>query len=339
MSTFLEKFGYTKERLNPSRAGVKRVAIDTNWFMMSRISVLWKSNCLSTVIDDDFYTFMYNEIVNSAFSTMSKMRDKGVNVVIWCFDGKKDPNKTATAKRLAVAEKTRAKLDTYKKGSREYNELLKRNPIIKPGMAKEIYKLFVKYGLSVCLDPECSEGERLCSRLCLNNMVDAVVTTDTDVMAMGVRYIIADLSSWLCYDMHAVLEKMKEDKGFTVSTKMFRDACILMGCDFNERIKQFGPARIYAAMTTENRRLKEIVTKKGVDGECLNVEICKNHFDATNNIEASMLIDQDMKSIKLAAEQPDTFPSASVYYKYVTAQIENDTRRKADCVRGECDDM
>lgn len=88
-----------------------------------------------------------------------------------------------------------------------------------------------------------SEAEGMCSWLCKHNLVDAVLTEDTDVLAYGANKFINKLNLFntTCtqIDYDEILNSLQMTK------EQFTYFCIFCGCDYNKRIKGLGPVRAY----------------------------------------------------------------------------------------------
>lgn len=100
------------------------------------------------------------------------------------------------------------------------------------------------------------DAEGLAACLCLNMLCFATVTTDSDFHAYGGNLAILDISSrqisileegktvyqTMHYATIRCLEAILQQSGLSFSA--FRDACIMLGTDYNIRIPQVGPAKI-----------------------------------------------------------------------------------------------
>lgn len=157
-------------------------------------------------------------------------------------------------------------------------------------LGEEIVKLM---GLA-CLRAD-GEAEALCSQLAVSGQVDGVLTEDTDVLAHGTPYMYcfkdnkigSNKINYICLDsLLADLEMTFEE---------FQDLCILLGCDYNDRVKGFPPdgtkrkkpisigAKHAVTMIREYRRLEEVC--KHVDDERpLNYRRCRELFATPSNI-------------------------------------------------------
>lgn len=88
-----------------------------------------------------------------------------------------------------------------------------------------------------------SEAEGMCSWLCKNNLVDAVLTEDTDVLAYGSNKFLSKInlinSTCIQIDYNEILSQLN------LTQSQFTEFCILCGCDYNQRVKGLGPVRAY----------------------------------------------------------------------------------------------
>jgi flap endonuclease-1 len=131
------------------------------------------------------------------------------------------------------------------------------------------------------------EAEALCSGMCHLGYVDAVLSEDTDVLAIGAPFLLSkiDISTQtitaISYaDILASLNMKSEE---------FRDLCILLGCDYNDRVKGYPPdgknrkkpvgIGVKGAfwMINEYRRLEE-AEQYMVDSDPLNYRRCRELF-------------------------------------------------------------
>lgn len=100
--------------------------------------------------------------------------------------------------------------------------------------AKEIVEMM---GLT-CIQAD-GEAEALCASLAVHKMVDAVLTEDTDVLAYGTPLMFAfkdyKLTDNSIFGLH--LSSILESLDMNHAT--FRDMCIMLGCDYNDRVKGY----------------------------------------------------------------------------------------------------
>ena len=119
----------------------------------------------------------------------------------------------------------------------------KRNQIIdiKPEdytLAKDLFTL-----LKVPFFTAPSEAEKMCSKLCISNIVDAVLSEDTDILAYGSPVFLSKINTRndTCTRInHSVmLTKLQLTK------ESFLDLCIMSGCDYNSNIPRIGNHKAY----------------------------------------------------------------------------------------------
>ncbi len=135
------------------------------------------------------------------------------------------------------------------------------------------------------------EGETICACLCLGQKVDAVYTQDTDVLAYGcpVQLYDFDVKNETVKMMY--LEDVLDGFGFTF--EQFQDFCIMLSCDYNDRVKGVGPVYAYDLLdecisiegileTSPDefltKKTKTAGKKVQEDVEILNYERCRELF-------------------------------------------------------------
>ena len=131
------------------------------------------------------------------------------------------------------------------------------------------------------------EAETLCASMCCLGLVDAVLSEDTDVLAYGTPFLMAKFDmkeeTVMVVSQEALLESME------MNHEEFLDLCILLSCDYNERVKGFPPdgrkykkptaigAKKALCMIQEYRRL-EVVEEHLEDSDPLNYRRCRELF-------------------------------------------------------------
>lgn len=91
------------------------------------------------------------------------------------------------------------------------------------------------------------EGETICACLCLSGNVDAVYTQDTDVLAYGCPVQLFDFDVKNETMNMIYLQDILDCFEFTFD--QFRDFCIMLKCDYNERAPDIGPAKAFELIT------------------------------------------------------------------------------------------
>lgn len=138
------------------------------------------------------------------------------------------------------------------------------------------------------------EAETLCAYLAVKGMVDAVLTEDTDVLAYGTPMFLAKLDM----EQETVLSIIHVDMCIELGLELeeFRDLCILLSCDYNERVKGYPPdgkthkkpvgigTKGAWFMIEEYRRL-EVVEEHLVDADPLNYRRCRILFTIPKKLD------------------------------------------------------
>lgn len=142
------------------------------------------------------------------------------------------------------------------------------------------------------------EAEALCAYMSVHAYVDGVLTEDTDVWAYGTPWMFAfkdwKMSDEKIWGIH--VPSMREELGYT--QEELRDLCILLSCDYNERVKGFPPGAkkpqpiglARAIKMIDEYRTLEKVSNHLVDETPLLYERCREIFTPPDTEEARRLI-------------------------------------------------
>jgi 5'-3' exonuclease len=137
------------------------------------------------------------------------------------------------------------------------------------------------------------EAETLCASMCILGLVDGVLSEDTDVMAYGTPYLIAKLD--ITSEKVTVVSHEAILEAAGLIHEEFLDLCILLSCDYNERVKGYPPdgrkykkpvpigAKKAICMIQEYRRLEE-VEKHLENPDPLNYRRCRELFTAPTEL-------------------------------------------------------
>lgn len=125
-------------------------------------------------------------------------------------------------------------------------------------------ELFDILSIPYLLSP--SEGETLCSDLCIQGKVSTVLTEDTDCLVYGTPELLTkyDHNTGICVRIR--FDTLLAELGFT--HLQFIDFAIMCGCDYNDNIPKVGPVKAYDLI----KRFGSIeeVGKQGYDISILN---------------------------------------------------------------------
>ncbi len=180
-----------------------------------------------------------------------------------------------------------------------------------------------------------TEAEALCSWLNIKGVVDGVLTEDTDVLAYGsplfLNKINTSTNTCTMINYDKILDELQ------LTREQFTEFCIMCGCDYNQRIKGVGPARIYKMYkkyTTYNNimenepkydytvlqmdRIKTIFTEYNL-GEIINeINLDEWYSGAPKFTEIEAFLKQYNSYIK-----PDRIYNACLQDAYTTTSINN----------------
>lgn len=137
------------------------------------------------------------------------------------------------------------------------------------------------------------EAETLCATMCCRGQVDAVLSEDTDVLAYGSPYLLSKID--LANDKVCIISHQAILEALELNHEEFLDLCILLSCDYNNRVKGFPPdGRKYKkpvpigvkkayTMIKEYRRLEK-VEEYLEDPDPLNYRRCRVLFSIPKHI-------------------------------------------------------
>ncbi|XP_034071187.1 probable flap endonuclease 1 homolog isoform X2 [Gymnodraco acuticeps] len=101
------------------------------------------------------------------------------------------------------------------------------------------------------------DAEALCAKLVRDGTVDAVASEDMDTLPFGANILIRQLnakkdSKVIEYSLPKLLEKLK------MTHEEFVDLCILLGCDYCDKIAGLGPTRALS-LIQKHRTIENVV--------------------------------------------------------------------------------
>ena len=236
----------------------KRWAIDSlNWvfcYMGSAVKMILsrKSDPLDFITQDELYDRMIIEFIN--FNV--KLMNHGITPV-WIWDGESKDNKQVTkverrnARKLMIEKKENI-INTLKSMNplerppellNELRQLITTTTSLKRERIEDLRKFSEEIGIPTIVADD--EAESLAASLAVERIVGAAWTADTDTYAIGCPIVVKgfeNISGEVC--VNAVFTP-KILKALELNHEEFRDFCIMLGTDFNDRIHGLGPARSY----------------------------------------------------------------------------------------------
>ena len=236
----------------------KRWAIDSlNWvfcYMGSAVKIILsrKTDPLDFITQEELYDRLVVEFVNFNI----KLMNHGITPV-WIWDGQSKENKHVTqverrnAKKLMIEKKENVinvlkgmnPLERPPELLKELRQLVMTTTSLKREKIEDLKKFSEEIGIPTITADD--EAESLAASLAVERIVGAAWTADTDTYAIGCPIVVKgfeNIGGDIC--INAVFTP-KILKALGLNHDEFRDFCIMLGTDFNDRIYGLGPAKSY----------------------------------------------------------------------------------------------
>lgn len=155
-------------------------------------------------------------------------------------------------------------IDTLKK-------MLAKYPVIPRNFAEVMERELSKEGCEFLHVPEISEGEKVCVYAVQSGYCQAVFTTDTDVLPMGVRYVVKEVKDGIA----RVYSHSQALRNLGMTHEQFLSLCILLGNDFNDGIEGMAKVKCLTEVMKEGFNIYDFdISRCG----CLRVNTCIHAF-------------------------------------------------------------
>ena len=262
-----------------------RIAVDTPIYLSKYLYITLRDH-FSNYSDEDILSFeelnseVRREIVDQVINRFMESfeiysRVTGANFVM-ILEGPKTPeikSHYAGARRLRDCDRFRERYRIYRRdcnveGIRKVIGLIQDISLTE--LTERLYEVIEKSAYE-CIKAD-GESERMACILRENQMVDHVLTTDTDCLAMKQSMIINIDSRALEYtfiDYQQALENL------SLTESQFTDLCIMSGCDYNDNIPRIGVMKAYK-MIQEHGNIENVGQVKDIT--ILNHEVCRRLF-------------------------------------------------------------
>jgi len=215
------------------------------------------------------YKFLYSNgnYINGLFFMINKLKKFNINP-IFIFDGKAPKEKTNTIKnRKNLKKKLRTQVLSLKADLILIDDVEKKNTLEKKihNLQKRLVYVDrdVIIGSKKLLDlmkvvhiTSDTEAEHLCSVLSKLGIVDGVISDDTDTLACGSLNILRNFSNKNDYISFYNMDEILYELGLTYNS--FLDLCILLGTDYNSKLKTLNYKNIYKLIKKYNS-IEEII--------------------------------------------------------------------------------
>lgn len=273
------------ENISMDTLNGRMIAIDANicMYQFEAASKSQNSFSLSNMVGES------TNHLSGLFYRTIKLLEHGIKP-IYVFDGGAIELKSSELKKRKEKKET-AKVELEKakeNGDTEAVQLYdKRTTSITPKMYEEAKTLLRFMGIPVI---EAShEAEAQCSMLCKNNLVWATGTEDMDALACGTPILIRHLS--LSENKKVPVQKINLEKvlqELNISMDSFIDLCILLGCDYSDKIKGIGPVKALA-LIKQHKNIEKILehldTKKHPVPNPFPYEEIRTYFKHPNSLD------------------------------------------------------
>jgi flap endonuclease-1 len=248
----------------------RRIAIDSlNWVftflgIVVKKIVNYKKDILEPISQDEIFDVLFKEFLN--FNT--KFLNYGITPV-WIWDGVSQDNKGVTkVERRKAREKSFEKKEEIEKILKDtnplerspdlidqYKKLLTTATHLKRSKIEEIKKRSLELGIPTITAED--EAENLGSSLAVEKIIAGIWSSDTDTYPLGAPLVVKKFE-YLKGEMYINFVFTPNIlKGLELNIDEFRDFCILLGTDFNDRLPSIGPMRSYE-LIKRYRCLEEI---------------------------------------------------------------------------------
>ena len=269
--------------LNIDKLRGKKIAIDgAHWaftnMAIARKIVVNKTNLLTNDLDN-------NEIRKEWFSLclnfLLLLLSHNITPIV-IFDGQNPIEKTDTkSERRETQINYKDKIDNLTlqlkaTPTKEIVETLKKSLRNYIHISSENFLLFKTTIASLgipCIQAK-GEGEQLCSSLCIDGLVAAVFSADTDNLVYGCPLLLTNFKGgnvcqFECVRIDTILQELN------ISHKIFIDLCIMSGCDFNTNMHGYGVAKSFALL---KKYISIDLLPSNLDITCLNHFRCREIF-------------------------------------------------------------
>jgi len=124
------------------------------------------------------------------------------------------------------------------------------------------------------------EAEKMCAKLCRDNLIDAVLSEDTDVLAYGCPIFLSKINTREGTCVKINYQKLIDC--LNLNKQEFLDFCILCGTDYNKNIPRVGSKTAYRHIVN-NRSIENIQQNTKLDTSCLNKDVVRRLFTKFEN--------------------------------------------------------
>lgn len=266
----------------------KRVAIDASMFLYQFLVAIRAQSENLKFIDEDT-----SHLVGFFYRTIHYIENQ--IEPIYVFDGLSPILKTNEInKRRTVKENNKKLAEENKDDKVLYEKFSRRSVHVTQKHTEECIELLSLMGIPFIISK--SEAEAQCAYLAKKGIVDFVASNDTDSLPLGVPVLLKNFTSGKKEVEEINLKIVLKELELTYLE--FVDFCILLGCDYCERIKKIGKKKALQ-LIKKHKNLETIFEMENIKidnyqevRECfLNPEIEKDFSIEFGEIKKDQLMD------------------------------------------------
>ena len=131
------------------------------------------------------------------------------------------------------------------------------------------------------------EAEKMCSKLCIDGIVDAVLSEDTDVIAYGTPFFLTKIDTYTDTCIRISNESVLKELCFDFQAQLI-DLCIMCGTDYNDNVPKIGAHTAYRYLIN-NTNIENIQTNIGIDVSILKYKRVRELFTEFDNYNISYI--------------------------------------------------
>ena len=286
----------------------KRIAIDSlNWiFTYLSVSIKNIINRKEDIFEELDQEIIYVNLLEEFIKFNIKLLDHHITP-IWIWDGKSKDNKNVTKieRRKSRKEQLKKRLELKEKLKdmnalerpialiNQYKNLFSTTCFFSSEKLNKIKDFSIEIGIPTITAKD--EAENLASSLAVERKVAAVWSADTDTYPLGAPVVVKGFEKKNNLIYISGIFTLKILKELNMDHNEFRDFCILLGTDFNDRIPSIGPAKSYI-LIDRYRNIENIEKETRHNTYCLKYkEVRKQltpyntYFDKFNKLSIEIL--------------------------------------------------
>lgn len=177
-------------------------------------------------------------------------------IPVYVFDGKPpDLKRKVLDIRRSIRKKAEEKM-SLAETEEEKIKYFKRSVTISKKQLDECRELLDLMGVPYVNAPE--EADSQCAWLAEQNLVDAVLTEDMDILTFGSPKIVRNLTSQKKKPLEINLNKIKDKFGWTQNN--FIEICVLFGCDYSDHITDINFLKLFHEYQ-KNKNIHKVLNK------------------------------------------------------------------------------